>query len=43
MIYFYANEIYMCKSTLSSYEAQEIAKEMNLISGKQWSYKRNKK
>ena len=43
MIYFYANEVYICKSTLSSYEAQEVVKEMNIISEKQWSYKRGKK
>ena len=40
MIYFYANDIYMGTAKLTPYAAQEIIKELNIISKKHWSYKR---
>ena len=38
MIYFYANNTYMGKAKLTSFDAQKIIKNMNMISLKLWRY-----
>lgn len=38
MTYFYANNIYMGKAKLTSFDAQRIIKNMNMISVKLWRY-----